>query len=268
MPILSRFSGAACFDAAAKGYKMRVTRLSRCLMIAPGLLVFNVNMFSDTLTVTATSDIYGAGQASLPATIYPGTFPPSDSFTAGPNQILTFSNVTGMVGCNFVITNGPDGTCFPGVNTTVTSYGGLSGIDVYQANFFMVGVFLDNSAPSGPGPLVLDYNYGTASSLSTGDSNYSPLLDQVFFIGDGLTGTGTGTEQIFNVPTGANRLYLGFADSFDSVPSYYADDVGSLTATFEITTITTPEPNCGLLVISGLFVGVFLYRRKLRARVN
>jgi len=234
-------------------------------MIASGLLVFNVNMFSGTLTVIATSDIYGAGQASLPATMYPGTFPPSNSFTAGPGQVLTFSSVTGMVGCNFAITNGPDGTCLPGVDTTLTSYGGLSGIDVYQANFFLVGVFLDDSAPSGPGPAVLDYNYGTPGSLSTSDPSYSPLLDQVFFIGDGLTGTGAGNEQIFNVPTGADRLYLGFADSFDGVPSFYADNVGSLTATFAITTTTTPEPNCGFLVIGGLFVGALLYRGKLPA---
>jgi hypothetical protein len=267
MPSLSRFSRAVCFNAAAKGSKMCVTRFSRCLMIASGLLVFNVTMFADTLTVIGTSDIYGAGQASLPATIYPGTFPPSDSFTAGMNQILTFSSVTGMVGCNFVITNGPDGTCFPGVSTTVTSYGGLSGIDVNQANFFLVGVFIDDlTPPSGLGPLVLEYNYSSVTGLTTSDPSYSPLLDQVFFVGDGLTGTGTGAEQIFNVPAGADELYLGFADSFDSVPSYYADNVGSLTATFEITSM--PEPNCGFLVIGGLFVGALLYRRKLRVGVS
>ena len=270
MPILIRFSRAGCVTPRRKDYKMCVTKMcvnkfSQCLMIATGLVVLNVSLFSDTLSVIATSDIYGAGQASLPATIYPGTFPPSDSFTADPNQILTFSSVTGMVGCNFVITNGPDGTCFPGVSTTVTSYGGLSGIDAYQSNFFLVGVFLDNSAPSGPGPSVLDYNYGTPGSLSTSDPSFSPLLDQVFFIGDGLTGTGTGSEQVFNVPTGADRLYLGFADSFDSVPSYYADNVGSLTATFAITSTTaTPEPASTFLLTGGLFIGVLLYRRKCR----
>jgi hypothetical protein len=246
--------------------KMSSTIVTQCLIIASGLLIFDVNVFSDTLTVLGTNDIYAAGQSTLPATIYPGTFPPSDSFLADPNQILTFSSVTGLVGCNFFITNGPDGTCFPGVNTTVTSYGGLSGIDVYQANMFLVGVFLDNSAPSGPGPSVLEYNYGTPGGLTTGDASFSPLLDQVFFIGDGLTGTGTGQEQIFNVPTDADRLYLGFADSFDSVPSYYADNVGSLTATFAITTTATPEPTYDSLVISGLFIGILLYLGKFRTR--
>jgi hypothetical protein len=114
---------------------------------------------------------------------------------------------------------------------------------------FLVGVFLDATEPSGPGPSVLDYNYGTPGSLSTTDPSFSPALDQVFFIGDGLTGTGTGQELAFDVPTGADRLYLGFADSFDSVPSYYADNVGSLTATFAITTTTeTPEPAYGFLL--------------------
>jgi hypothetical protein len=249
-------------------YKISLTKVTQCLIIASGLMIFEVNAFSDTLTILGTNDIYAAGQSTLPATIYPGTFPPSDSFTADPNQILTFSSVTGLVGCNFFITNGPDGTCFPGVSTTVTSYGGLSGISVDQANMFLVGVFLDNSAPSGPGPSVLKYNYGTPGGLTTGDASFNPLLDQVFFIGDGLTGTGSGQEQVFDVPADADRLYLGFADSFDSVPSYYADNVGSLTATFAITTTATPEPTDGFLVIGGLFIGILLYRRKFRARVS
>ncbi len=242
--------------------KISSTKIGASLIIVSGLVMFELNVFSDTLTVPATSDIYGAGQSTLPATIYPGTFPPSASFAADPDQILTFSSVTGLVGCNFFITNGPDGTCFPNVNTTVTSYGGLSGIDVYQANMFLVGVFLDNSAPSGPGPSVLDYNYGTPGSLNTTDADFSPELDQVFFIGDGLTGTGTGQEQIFQVPADATRLYLGFADSFDSVPSYYADNVGSLTATFAFTTI--PEPSYVFLVTGALFAGILMRRRKVR----
>src|ERR1700683_1801750 len=113
---------------------MSLTIVSQCLLIVSGLVALDLSAFPDTLTVLGTNDIYAAGQSTLPATIYPGTFPQSVSFAADPDQILTFSSVTGMVGCNFVITNGPDGTCFPRVNTTVTSYGGLSGIDVYQAN--------------------------------------------------------------------------------------------------------------------------------------
>jgi hypothetical protein len=244
-------------------------KLSPGWIIASGLAIFALNAFADTLTIQATDDIYAAGHSTLPTTIYPGTFSPSDDFTAAPNQVLTFSSVTGTVGCNFVVTNGPDGTCFPGVSTTVTSYGGLSGIDVSQANMFLVGVFLDSAEPSGPGPSVLKYNYGTPGSLTTADATYSPQLDQVFFIGDGLTGTGSGLDQQFDVPSGADRLYLGFADSFDSVPSYYADDVGSLTATFAITSSTaTPEPRYTFLLTGGLLIGVLVARRRFRAKAS
>jgi hypothetical protein len=249
---------------------MSLTNVSQCLFIVSGLVVCDLSALPDTLAVFGTNDIYAAGHSTLPDTIYPGTFPPWVSFAADPDQILTFSSVTGLVGCNFKITNGPDGTCWPGVNTTVTSYGGLSGIDAYQANMFLVGVFLDNAEPAGTGPSVLKYNYGTAGSLKTTDASFSPELDQVFFIGDGLTGTGAGQEQVFDVPADATRLYLGFADSFDSVPSYYADDVGSLTATFEFTTepTTVPEPTSIFLVMGGLLIGVALYRKKMRVRVN
>ena len=135
----------------------------------------------------------------------------SQASTATLDGVIHDPSGAVVPGARVIVTNTQTG-----VNTTVTSYGGLSGIDVYQNNMFLVGVFLDANEPSGPGPAVLSYNYGTPGSLSTSDPSFSPALDQVFFIGDGLTGTGTGQEQIFHVPAGADRLYLGFADSFDS----------------------------------------------------
>jgi hypothetical protein len=141
---------------------------------------------------------------------------------------------------------------------------------VNQANFFLVGVFLDSTTPTGSGPSVLSYNYGTVGSLNTTDPMFSPAIDQVFFIGDGLTGTGTGAEQIFNVPPDATTLALGFADSFDSVPSYYADNVGSLTATFAITTepSSVPEPTSVFLLAGGFLLAVIVCRRRSRACAN
>lgn len=241
---------------------MKPTFATKFLTIVSGLMIFAAQAFPDTLTVQATADIYGAGHSAVPATIYPGTLPPLDTFTPGPNQVLTFSSVTGMVGCNFVVTNGPDGTCWPGVNTTVTSYGGLSGISAKQANMFLVGVFLNSTEPSGAGPSILNYNAGVVGSLDTFDSSFSPDLNQVFFIGDGFTGTGFGQQQFFYVPSTASRLYLGFADSFDSVPSFYDDDMGSLTATFAFTTVATPEPASIFFVACGMLLGGILYRRK------
>jgi hypothetical protein len=254
-------------DAYQKEFSTAMlTFATRFLTIVSGLVILAVGAFPDTLTVQATSDIYAAGHSTLPATIYPGSFSPSDTFAAGPNQVLTFSSVTGMVGCNFAITNGPDGTCWPGVDTTVTSYGGLSGISAKQANMFLVGVFLDSSEPSGSGPSILSYNSGIPGSLNTSDLSFSPDLNQVFFIGDGLTGTGAGQEQFFYVPSNASRLYLGFADSFDFVPSYYADDVGSLTATFAFTTVATPEPASIFFAAIGLLLGGTLCRNRYQTR--
>jgi hypothetical protein len=247
----------------ASGFKIATATVGQGLMMVLGVTLFAMNMFSDTVTVQATDDIYAAGHSTLPATLFPGTFPTLTSFAAGPNQTLKFSSVTGTVGCNFVITNGPDGTCFPAVSTTVTSYGGISGISVKDANMFLVGVFLDASEPSSPAPPVLSYDYGTPGGLRTTDPVFAPGIDQVFFVGDGLTGTGSGLEQSFDVPGDASRLYLGFADSFDGEPSFYADDVGSLSATFVIT--STPEPKIDCLITVGLLLGVAFCRRKFRA---
>ncbi len=216
--------------------------------------------FISDLVVYSTADIYSAGHATLPYTIYPGSFAPSVSFPAAADQVLTFSSVSGLVGCNFVITNGPDGTCFPDVSTTVTSYDGLSGISAYDENFFMVGVFLGDTEPADPPPATLLYDYGTPGSLTNADPTYQPELDQVFFIGDGLTGTGTGEQQQFYVPATATRFYLGFADSFDSVPSYYADNVGSLNADFQIS--SSPEPSNLFAGAIGLILTVVVSRRK------
>jgi hypothetical protein len=51
----------------------------------------------------------------------------------------------------------------------------------------------------------------------------------VFFIGDGLTGTGKGNVQKFAVPRGATRLFLGIADggSFGGPPGCYGDNLGT-----------------------------------------
>jgi hypothetical protein len=66
----------------------------------------------------------------------------------------------------------------------------------------LVGVFVATGGPTGAAPTAL--NYTTTSSTSS--SSYTPLLDQTFFIGDGLTGNGSGTEQEFYIPSGATEL--------------------------------------------------------------
>ena len=94
---------------------------------------------------------------------------------------------------------------------------------------YLVGVFLDNTEPSDPAPAPLDVTSADNTAV------FAPVLRQVFFIGDGLTATGV--VQRFDVPAGATRLFLGFADAFTFLgnPGFYNDNAGALTATFQIT---------------------------------
>jgi hypothetical protein len=90
----------------------------------------------------------------------------------------------------------------------------------------LVGVFLDDAVPSGPLPPAL--NAAATATLAT----FAPELRQPFFIGDGLTGDGTGAGQRFVVPAGATRLFLG---SHDAVGGNY-NNVGQ----FEVTVTSLP----------------------------
>jgi len=67
-------------------------------------------------------------------------------------------------------------------------------------------------------------------------------LDQAFFVGDGLMGTGTGFQQTFIVPPGATTLWLGFIDgqTYSSDPGYYGDNTGTLSVQVKVV-----EPGTG-----------------------
>ena len=104
--------------------------------------------------------------------------------------------------------------------------------------------------------------------------NFAPLIGQVFFIGDGLTGTdaanvGSGSTQTFQVPTTATRLFLGFADAFNNFstsgggsPGAYGDNFGSLSVNINTSGLITPEPGTLMLMGAGL-IGLALLRRKI-----
>ena len=108
---------------------------------------------------------------------------------------------------------------------------------------FLVGAFLDGQEPGGAAPLRLD-------STSDGFTDLHPVLNQTFFIGDGLTGIGTGTPQTFYAPLGATRLFFGFGDGFDfhGAPDFYADNAG----TVQVTITEVPEPSSFALIAIGL----------------
>jgi len=190
-----------------------------------------------TIVIDGRANIFGAGKLVPPS---PGgggggVLPPEFSFAAGPNQIVRFSSVTGGVtvapcpGCFVYGPDGSGGAPPSDRHADVSSFGGISGIIHDDKVQFLVGVFLDNATPADPAPPRLDVTVDSFDSVS-------PLISQTFLIGDGLTDTGTGSVQDFNVPASATRLFLGFVDARGHVgwPGYFDDNGGSLTATFKI----------------------------------
>ena len=196
-----------------------------------------------TLLVSAKMDIYRA--AGFPDGS-DGVAPATYVFPARNRQILIFSRVTGKWTCGHgVAPFGPDGTkeC-PAVNIAnpVGCFAAYSATDFQGA---MVGMFLADALPaSAPRASRFYVNDKSEGGMSTGLSSsrqrvaiYGPLIGQVFFIGDGLSGTNSGGNQFFAVPDAATHLYLGYVDSCgpsSAVPGCYSGNQGTLTATFRL----------------------------------
>jgi hypothetical protein len=102
-------------------------------------------------------------------------------------------------------------------------------------------VFLTGAEPASPAPTPLNLTDFSFTRLA-------PQIAQQFFIGDGLTGTGSGSPQHFVVPPGATRLFLGFADGFGDCVGWYGDNSGSVTGTVVISGIVQ-HPNSQIACI-------------------
>jgi hypothetical protein len=244
-------------------HRMNLERPMKSLnvAIASSVLALSSSAHAMSVTVPALANLFAAGQAAVtaPGGGGGGMLPPSVGFIAGPGQVLTFSSVTGFTDCcnSTPATNADGGSAGP---TTISAANGISGIKA-PTLMFLAGVFLTAAAPSGTAPASLDFTGNTAFT------SLSPLLNQMFYIGDGRTGNGSGTIQTFLVPTGATRLFLGFADSFAfSAPNhgFYDDNVGALQATFDITggTSVVPVPAALPLLLSGLGIFGWMARRR------
>jgi hypothetical protein len=122
---------------------------------------------------------------------------------------------------------------------------------------------LGNTTPTGAHPASFDFS---SSGLGIGFSSLNPLLRQSFFIGDGLTGTGSGTHQTFYVPTGATRLFLGVLDGtqINAAPgSAYFNNTGSFSVTYDLVVASVPEPETYAMLLAGLgLIGAAVKRRK------
>jgi hypothetical protein len=145
--------------------------------------------------------------------------------TATPDGILGDSGGTSSLGT--------------GISNVLGNYDGLFGV--------FVGDVRSSTAPA-----TLDFRLSATPGMDF--ASLLPELQQVFFIGDGLTGTGTGTSQDFFVPTGATHLYLGMLDG-----SGWFNNAGSFSVTIndpalQGSTSSTPEPgSVAMMIGAGLF---------------
>ena len=80
-----------------------------------------------------------------------------------------------------------------------------------------------------------------------------PILNQPFYLGDGLKGRGTGQTKSVYIPDSATSLYFGFVDGsgFQGAAGAYGDNVGTLSVTYSITIspiVSLKNPNDGTTI--------------------
>lgn len=226
---------------------------SRPQWILPLLtLTASITTAQTLLNVPASSNPYLAGMPN-------GTNASGGDSAPGQAPVL-FTGFSGGMTLTFSATGSVNYVPSPSGSTpdgdTVFSRGAENGISSFNMPLnSLLGVFLDASQPdSFTAPESL--NFSTGSSLTF--TSLSPSLRQIFFIGDGLTGTGTGSVQQFIAPVGATRLFLGIPDG-----TGWYNNSGS----FNVTVTAIPEPSTAAAIVGLAALGLVMGRRPARRKV-
>jgi hypothetical protein len=195
---------------------MRLHSTVALAALAAGLVTL-AGQAQASVVVDSTTDIFLASQPSG-ATVTgffgtdtaPANSPVKFDVTAGGT--VTFA-ATGSTSVAFTgdpsdCFAGPDGGCF----TDESGFSPAPASGTYKGpSEALIGVFLGPGVTSvQDGEASLDYSDLANQNLT----NYTPDLNQIFFIGDGVNGDGV-TQQ-FLAPTGAGFLYIAVADSIGS----------------------------------------------------
>lgn len=200
---------------------MRRTRFVQVVVLA-ATATAAVTTNGLAVTVPGTSNPWLAGMpngtVSPPGDIAPDHSPVLvPGLCLRPGSALTFAATGGVANDPTFSLDAPDGNAAALVSHFSGAENGISQVTTpYNA---LVGVFLDASQPNtSPAPAALLFT----TPASRDFLSLSPLLKQVFFIGDGKTSTNV--VQQFIVPTGATRLYLATMDCCQ-----WSNNIGSFT---------------------------------------
>lgn len=212
------------------------------------------------VTVAGTSDIWLAGMPDGSMASFVDVAPfQSPVLVTGipilPGNYITFA-ASGMTSNGGFPLFGPEGDTDPFSITNHWS-GAENGMsDILSPIDALIGVFLGPGIPTLlPPPGSLDFSTDTDRDFAS----LSPELQQVFFIGDGLTSLSA--VQKFYVPAGATRLFLGTMDGFD-----WGNNPGSFNVDATVGPASVvPEGNGLLMLGTGLLSIGFLLQRRQKA---
>jgi hypothetical protein len=207
-----------------------------------------------SVTVDGKCNIYGAGYSAPPFDYHGGGVAPvSVAVPSGCSyfKLSTSGQVRYAASDNAFGGDGDMGphtplATFVAPDQTWPEGRDLAPIAMPGSFYFLTGVLLQSMAPSAPQPAALLHPDGLAFS------SISPGLQQPFAIGDGLVGTDSGANQVFVVPSGATRLFLGFVDydgGTNHPPGWFDDDSGALDVT--LTFWQVPSPSAMALLAVG-----------------